>query len=142
MTSATKRYATVKRVELKGQSEQWDETCYAYVMPASYADNRATLELKVESLSQKQQIEYQEEFVASHFISGRIKAFDGEKFELTDMTLEDAASSQALSDLLYSEIMGFDLDPKATRKAVIENALQKTDKINTETTSSEGSLQE
>jgi hypothetical protein len=137
--SEKKRITSIKKVSLAGLSHEWDESCYAYVIPANYEDNMEVNELITAKKNEREQIDYQTSFVKCHFVSGKIKAFNGADFELTDMTEEDTVASVAIADRLYSEIMGFDLDPKDLRKAVIENALQTKSESNTATTSSEDS---
>lgn len=134
-----KRYASVKKSSLAGLSEEWDESCYAYVVPATYEDHYPLTDGTVSELSPKEQVEWQKNVVKSHFVSGKIKVFNGEAFELADMQKEDVAVSVAVLDKLYADIMGFDLDPKDLRKAVRESALLTIDENNTETTSSEES---
>jgi hypothetical protein len=132
-----KRITSIKRSSLAGLSHEWDDDCYAYVIPANYEDNVAVNELDTAKMSQRDQVNFQLDFVKSHFVSGKIKAFNGETFELTDMTEEDAVASVAIADRLYADIMSFDLDPKDLRKAATDNALQTKSESPTETTSSE-----
>jgi hypothetical protein len=132
-----KRITSIKKVALQGLGHEWDETCYAYVIPANYEDNISVNELDTEKMSQRDQVDFQIAFVKRHFVSGKIKAFNGQDFELTDMTEDDAVASIPIADRLYAEIMGFDLDPKDLRKAVMENALQTPNESTTETSSSE-----
>ncbi|MCO4274265.1 hypothetical protein NG701_07460 [Pseudarthrobacter sp. HLT3-5] len=137
-----KRYAAVKKSSLAGLSEEWGDECYAYVQPATYADNMAVTEADFSTMKQREQVEWQTKMVKDHFISGKIKAFNGSKFELVDMADEDIDASIAVNDKLYADIMGFDLDPKDLRKAVMESALQTSEQNTTETTSSEESVPE
>jgi hypothetical protein len=134
---AEKRYAAVKKVSLAGLSEQWDDECFAYVIPAVYADQQAILSEKLREKSDEEQIAYQVKYVKDRFISGKIKVFDGSDFTLADMTGDDTAASVAICDHLYSAINGFDLDPKDIRKAAEASALPKIDESSTEITSSE-----
>lgn len=134
-----KRYASVKKSSLAGLSEEWDESCFAYVQPATYDDQFPLTDGSIQKLTPKEQVEWQTEVVKSHFVSGKIKVFNGEAFELADMKEEDVTVSVAVLDKLYADIMGFELDPKDLRKAAMESALLTTNESNTETTSSEES---
>lgn len=135
--SDAKRYASVKKVSLAGLSEQWDEDCFAYVVPATYEDNKATMDRDFSSMTPQDQVDYQLKFVRDRFISGKIRTFDGAEFALVDMTPEDTGASIAINDHLYAEIMGLDLDPKAIRKEAQADSLQTTSESSTETSSSE-----
>lgn len=137
-----KRYVAVKKSSLAGLSEQWDDDCFAYVQPATYADNVALGEMDFSKMKQSEQVQWQTKWVKDHFISGKIKVFNGTEFELVDMALEDIDASVAVNDKLYADIMGFDLDPKDLRKAARESALPTNEPSTTETTSSEASEQE
>lgn len=137
-----KRYVAVKKSSLAGLSEEWGDDCFAYVQPATYADNLALGELDFSKMKQSEQVQWQTKMVKDHFISGKIKVFNGAEFELTDMTLEDIDASTAVNDKLYADIMGFDLDPKDLRKAARESALLTSEPSTTETTSSEASYPE
>lgn len=125
--SEKKRYAAVKRVELAGLSEGWDETCFAFVIPSTYKDQKELAAADLASKSPEEQLRYQLDFVRAHFISGRIKVFDGKEFEEVDMTAEDTEASVDVTDYLYSEIMGLGLDPKDIRKVAASGALQSTE---------------
>lgn len=133
------RHASVKKVSLAGVSEAWDDECYAYMTPATYQDNAELNKLDFENMTEDEQVAFQLKFVREHFISGKIRVFNGTEFVLVDMRPEDTAASVAITDCLYAATMGFDLDPKDIRKAVLSNALQSNAENNTETTSSEES---
>lgn len=135
MTEA-RRYAAVKRSSLAGLSEEWGEECYAYVRPATYEDNMIVNETDFSTMKQRDQVALQTKMVKEHFISGKIKIFNGNEFELVDMTEEDIDASIAVNDKLYADIMGFDLDPKDLRKVAMESALPSSVESSTETTSS------
>lgn len=135
--SDKKVYPVVKKVGLAGLSEGWDESCYAYVVPASYLDQKDIAESGVATMTPEQQVEYQLKYVADHFVSGKILAFDGQEFVPVDMTKEHTAVTVEVTDRLYAEIVGLGLDPKDIRKAVAEKALQSDDSTHTETSSSE-----
>lgn len=137
-----KRYAAVKKSSLAGLSEEWGDDCYAYVQPATYEDNIAVADADFTKMAQREQVDWQTKMVKAHFISGKIKVFNGTDFELTEMTVDDVTASVAVLDKLYADIMGFDLDPKDLRKAAKESALPLTTEINTETMSSGESQQE
>lgn len=134
-----KRYAAVKKSSLAGLSEEWGDECYAYVRPATYEDNMALTETDFSKMDQREQVAWQTKMVKGHFISGKIKAFDGAEFVLVDMTPEDIDANIALNDKLYADIMGFDLDPKDIRKAARESALPTNAESSTEITSSSDS---
>lgn len=125
--SESKQYPVVKRVELAGFSEQWDESCYAYVVPTNYHDQLATITNKISELPPKEQIQAQLDFVKEHFVSGRIKVFDGEVFKLVKMEPEHTGATVDLTDYLYSEIMGLGIDPKELRRAATSKTSTKTD---------------
>lgn len=137
-----KRYAAVKKSSLAGLSEEWGDECYAYVQPATYEDNIAMDESDFSKMKQREQVEWQTKMVKDHFISGKIKTFNGIEFELVEMTLGDIDASIAVNDKLFADIMGFDLDPKDLRKAAKESALLMNELVTTETTSSEESAKE
>lgn len=133
---ATKRYPVVKRVNLAGFSEEWDETCYAMIAPATYEDRKALINSGIKDSDTEALLEWQLKVVTEHFISGKIKVFDGEAFSPVDMTVEDAVASIDLADYLYSEIMGLGLDPKDIRAVAQRATLQSIDPKPTETSSS------
>lgn len=135
--SDKKVYPVVKKVSLAGLSEGWDESCFAYVVPTSYLDQKDVTESSIKSMTPGQQVEYQLQFVRDRFVSGKIKAFDGSEFVEIDMEPEHTTASVEVTDRLYAEIMGLGLDPKDIRKAVTENALQSGELKATETSSSE-----
>ncbi|MEU2203587.1 hypothetical protein AB0P19_06915 [Microbacterium oleivorans] len=137
-----RKYPIVKKVSLAGLGEQWDDECYAYVVPATYQDQKDIAEKDFTGLSDAEQIDYQLSFVRARFVAGKIRVFNGSEFELEDMQPEHAEGSVELNDHLYAAIMGFDLDPKDIRKVATESALQTSDVKPTETTSSETSLAE
>ncbi|WOI85997.1 hypothetical protein [Rhodococcus qingshengii] len=137
--STEKRITSIKKSSLAGLSHEWDDECYAYITPATYEDTLKVTEGNIASLSEREQVEYQLNTIKEHFVSGKIKAFNGEDFALTDMTVDDAVASVGIADKLYSDIMGFDLDPKDIRRAAMRNALQTPSESNTETSSSEDS---
>lgn len=139
--SEKKVYPVVKKVSLEGLSEGWDESCYAYVVPSSYLDQKELAEAKLETLSPTEQVEYQLKYVHDRFVSGKIRAFDGKDFVDIDMTAAHTAVSVEVTDRLYAEIMGLGLDPKDIRKVVQGNALQSDESTPTETSSSETSFE-
>jgi hypothetical protein len=137
-----KRYVGVKKSSLEGLGEEWGAECYAYYVPANYEDNMAVLDMDTNTMSKQEQVKFQIEFVRAHFVSGKIKVFDGQSFELIDMRLDDATATVGIADRLYADIMGFDLDPKELRKAAGEASLQNSDVESIETISSEDSVAE
>lgn len=126
----------LKRISLAGQGEGNDEN-YALVVPASYDDLEATDDTDFASMSKREQIDWQLDFVRKHFVSGKIAAYNGSEFVTIDMTADHAVATRDLADYIYSEIMGLDVDPKVIREAVAANNLQTNDESVTETLSSE-----
>lgn len=120
-------------------SEQWDTECYAYVKPTTYADQLDLTKRDMANASSDDQIAYQLQFVRDHFVSGKVRVFNGKSFDLVNMTEDDCTASIEICDRLYAEINGFDVDPKGIRKEALDAALQKTKQPNTETSSLEES---
>lgn len=141
MAEAKKRLVGVKRLSLEGLADEWGSECYALYMPATYEDHLALQGLEVAKLSQREQVEIQCDLIRKKFVGGKVKALnpDSGEYELVDMTAEDATEVVGIADAVYSAIMGFDLDPKAIRKAAMANALQTSDEQPTAITSSEDS---
>lgn len=133
--SEKKRYAAVKKVNLEGFSEEWDASCYAYVAPATYDDNQALADKAFAAKSDADKLQHQKDFVKSHFISGRIKIFDGDSFVDDAMTVDDVFASVEITDYLYSEMMGLGIDPKDIRKVAMPDTLPTNATASTETTS-------
>ncbi len=137
--SEPKRIVSIKKSSLEGLSHEWGDECYAYITPATYEEMLEVNELNTAELTQREQVNFQLEQVKKHFVSGKIKVFNGTEFELVDMTAEDAVATIAIADKIYADIIGFELDPKDLRKAAQENALQMKSESTTETSSSETS---
>src|SRR4051812_3413004 len=108
-----RRLAFMKKVSLEGIADGWTKDCYAYVLPATYADFDALSKLDFSEMTQGDQIKYEMDFVVEHFVSGKVMALneDGQS-ELVDMEAEDARSSMTLADTLYREIVSLKYDPK------------------------------
>ena len=135
-------YPVVKKVSLEGLSEGWDGSCFAYIIPATYQDQKDLSAADLTNKTKAEQVDYQLNFVRDHFVKGQIRVFNGEDFETADMTKEHTSASVEVTDHLYSAIMGFELDPKDIRKAAAQSALQANDETATATTSSETSVEE
>jgi len=135
--SERKRYPSVKKVSLAGLSEEWDESCFAYVIPSSYDDQLALAELNTTEMTDAETTAYQLRFVREHFVSGKIKVFNGDSFVEEDMTPSDTAATIDITDRLYAEIMGIGLDPKEIRKVAERSTLQSTEESPTSSPSSE-----
>lgn len=130
-----KRYASVKRVSLAGVSEGWDETCYAYVIPANFKTRLAEAKLSEKS-TEAQRDDFQRKLITDHFVSGRIKFFDGEKFTEDDLTLDIATETVDVSNKLAMFVLGYDIDPKDFQKAQMTPDEPSSKSVSTETPSS------
>lgn len=142
-------FAIVKRVELAGLFEGWDAECFARVKPAT-AQEKTDFRKASFALSKviaeggdpgdaAVEADMQQELVDSHFVSGRIKALnDAGEFELVDMTKEHIQVAD-ISDRLYMEILGLDLDPKDIAAVAAENKKLSEGEKPTETPSSTSS---
>lgn len=135
---SARRITATKRSSLEGLAEGWGPECFALVAPATYADQLAIDDLNLTTKTPKEQIDAQNDVVRAHFIGGKVNLFDpatGE-YTLVSMEVEDCFASVAITDRIYADIMGFELDPKDIRRAVAENALLPTSSESTETPSS------
>lgn len=120
----------VKRASLEEVAEGWDDSCYAYVRPATFQDRqdyRKVLQATAEEVEA-----WQHQLVETHFISGKIKVYTGSTFELVDMERTDLELG-AVNDRLAMEILG--IDPKAVAE-LLKVAPTKTDAESTSETSS------
>lgn len=108
-----RRLAITKRVSLTGISEGWQD-CYADVMPVTWQEFSDFGNADYSTMTLADQIKYAMDFVAAHFVSGKVMVH-GEG--LVDMTKDDIYASTDLSDLLFQEIVGLKLDPKASETA-------------------------
>lgn len=131
--------AIVKKSSLAGLAEGWDESCYAYVKPATGEDRRVFRQALTDSQdtdNTEELAKIQDDMVLSHFVSGKVKLLNEDgKFELADMQKEHLEVG-LVSDRLAMDIMGFDLDPKEWA-AVLKPPSE--DSNSTETQSSEDS---
>jgi hypothetical protein len=131
------RVAAIKRVSLEGLYDGWGPDCYALVKQANYED---MIELESQKGSKAEVSRWQEKFVAERFVSGKLLIVtDSGDLELADMTAEDVTGGIGLTDKLFAEIIGIDMDPKDFRQAagiVMKQAAE--DKL-TETSLSEES---
>lgn len=125
----------VKKSSLAGLAEGWDETCFAYVKPATYEDRKKFRELID---SNDEGMDFQRELVKAKFVKGVIKRYDLDKdaFVEAPMTEEDL-DINVVNDRLAMDIMGFDLDPKELAASLA--AAQSNAPTSTETPSSEDS---
>lgn len=112
----------------------WDESCYAYIKPATYEDRKQFREAS--DVGPDELEEFQAQLVKSHFVSGYIMSFDpkAKDFQLVEMTEEDL-SIGLINDRLAMDIMGFDLDPKEWADE-LEAAKQTSEEASTKTPSS------
>ena len=127
------RITITKRVSLAGLSEGWDD-CYAIVAPARYRDYEEVSQLETSMLTQAQLIKTEMDLVKSHLVAGKIKVHGDDNF--VDLEPADIESSLELSNRIYSEIMGFKLDPKGTDEAAGSEPKRQNSTSTTETTSS------
>lgn len=127
-------HTIVKRSSLEGLAEGWDESCYAYVKPATYEDRKKFLALLDDPDADS--MGYQRDLVKRSFVSGKVKQLNTEtgEFELVDLTAEDLEIN-LVNDRLALDIMGFDLDPKELAAQLSEN-VPPSATSNTETPSS------
>jgi hypothetical protein len=109
-----RRLAITKRVSLADVSEGWQD-CYALIRPCSYQEYSGFADMDTTKMTVAEQIKYAMDFAASHFVSGKVKVEGTDS--LVDMTTADIYESTELSDLLFAEIVGLKLDPKATGTA-------------------------
>lgn len=118
MTQATRKLALVKRVGLADLSEGWED-CYALVRPATYHEYLDFMALDLKDKKPQEKMEAEFDVVTSHFVSGKVKVYVEGSVEphLVDMTAEDIKVSIPLANKLFSEILGFKLDPKDSDKA-------------------------
>lgn len=130
----------VKRVSLDGILD-FDAECFALVKPATVNDKiefRRAIETIKDGASAGGQLEadFQQKMVDSHFVSGRIKALDEHGvIELVDMSIEDVQLAE-VSDYLYIQMLGLDLDPKGIAAEAAENLKLSADEKPIETPSS------
>lgn len=113
------RIVITKRISLQGLSEEWDDTCYALVKPATYEDNILIETTDFSKDSKTKQVEFQRKFVQDRLVKGQIKVFDGEQYTAAKLLPEDVGASVELLDALFAGIIGLDTDPKALREAAI-----------------------
>jgi hypothetical protein len=139
MTEA-KKYASVKRVSLAGLSEAWDDSCFAYVVPCNFKQRLASMELEKDEYTDDQRLDFQTKLVTEHFVSGRIKMFNGSDFEEADLTAEIAIEIPDVSNKLALFVLGYDVDPKDISAALLKSESPTNDEKATETPSSEDSL--
>ncbi|MGB3684960.1 MAG: hypothetical protein WA991_03945 [Ornithinimicrobium sp.] len=124
----------VKKSSLEDIMDGWDESCYAYIKPATYEDRKQFREAS--DVGPDELEEFQAQLVKSHFVSGYIMSFDpkAKDFQLVEMTEEDL-SIGLINDRLAMDIMGFDLDPKEWADE-LEAAKQTSEEASTKTPSS------
>lgn len=110
-----RRLAITKRVSLDGIADGWESDCYALVTPASYAEYLEFVKLSTEGKSNAELLQYELDFVNKHFVSGQGKFLEDDgSTTLGNLTTEDVAESKELADKLFAEIVGVNLDPKAS----------------------------
>lgn len=117
-TAPKRRVAITKKVSLAEFSDGWDD-CFVLIVPATFREVNAYLEdgEKRKGNTPSQDMEVQTSIIRTHFICGKIMALDeSDKPELVDMTPEDSEVSIAISNKLFNEVMGFNLDPKGSQK--------------------------
>ena len=141
-----KTYASVKKVSLEGVSEGWDDSCFAYVTPANFAERKQAMSFKSDDPLADDSVTFQDKLVRDHFVSGTIKVFDGQTFTDAPLTAEDAAGLPDVSNKLTMFILGYDIDPKDLSSLLASqlttSTTSPTDTLTTATTSSEDSQPE
>jgi hypothetical protein len=108
--------ALTKRISLSEFSEDWDD-CYVLVRPATYQEALEFQEKDLKKLTTKEVLEIQRSMIKDHFVSGKVKVQSPTGVELVDMTAEDLDTSIAMSNHVFLQILGLDLDPKGTKTA-------------------------
>jgi hypothetical protein len=110
-----RQLAITKRVSLEGLADGWTTDCYANVSPATYAEYIDFANLSTEGKTNAELLAYQLDFVKKHLVSGKVNILgtDG-KLELADILPEDLDASKDLADKLFIEIVGVNIDPKAS----------------------------
>ncbi|MEB0287232.1 hypothetical protein QN355_11770 [Cryobacterium sp. 10S3] len=113
-----RQLAITKRISLEGLSEGWTSDCYALVTPASYAEYIDFADLTDAGKSNTDLLKFQLSFVKKHLVSGKVNILDDKgQLELDDLQPEDVDASKDLADKLFTEIVGVNLDPKASSTA-------------------------
>lgn len=118
-----RRLAITKRVSLEGIADGWGSDCYALVTPASYAEYIDFASLSEAGKSNAELLQFQLDFVKKHLVSGKVNVVDDNgDTVLDDLLPEDVDASKELADKLFTEIVGVNLDPKASSTAPATSA--------------------
>lgn len=133
-------------MSLEGVSEGWDDSCFAYVTPATFAERKQAMSFKSDDPLADESVDFQATLVRDHFVSGTIKMFDGQTFTDAPLTTEDAVGLPDVSNKLTMFILGYDIDPKDLSSLLASqlttSTTSPTDTPTTATTSSEASQTE
>lgn len=117
MVTHMRRLAITKRVSLEGLAEGWDDTCYALVTLATYAEFIGFTKLTVDNTAEGnvKLLEFQIDFVKKHLVTGTVKVVDDAgNFSLDAIKPEDIDASKELCDILFNAVTGVIEHPKAT----------------------------
>jgi hypothetical protein len=110
-----RRLAITKRVSLEGIAEGWGSECYALVTPASYAEYIEFAGLSDAGKTNAELLQFQLDFVKKHLAGGKVNVLnDKGETVLDNIESEDIDASKDLADKLFTEIVGVNLDPKAS----------------------------
>lgn len=110
-----RRLAITKRISLEGIAEGWGSECYALVSPASYGEYIEFAGLSDEGKTNAELLQFQLDFVKKHLVSGKVNILNDDDVPVLDKLLpEDIDASKDLADKLFTEIVGVNLDPKAS----------------------------
>lgn len=110
-----RRLAITKRISLEGIAEGWGSECYALVTPATYAEYIEFAGLNDQGKTNAELLQFQLDFVKKHLVSGKVNVLnDADESVLDDIQPEDIDASKDLADKLFTEIVGVNLDPKAS----------------------------
>lgn len=120
-----RRLAITKKVSLEGIAEGWGSECYALVTPASYAEYIEFAGLSDEGKTGAELLQFQLDFTKKHLVSGKVNIVDDKGATILDDLLpEDIDASKDLADKLFTEIVGVNLDPKASSTALETSATE------------------
>ena len=134
--TAPKKYSAVKKVSLAGLYEGYDESCFAYVVPANFKVRFESVKLEDPEVKEDERERFQSEMIRNHFVSGVIKQFDGTDFTESKLTADIAIELPDVSNKLAMYVLGYDFDPKELMKAQSNGAEQSSENANSETPSS------
>lgn len=127
----------IKKVSLNGIYDGWDESCFAIVRPCNFKVRIEATE--VEGKTETEQMEFQNKLVKEHFVSGKVMAYQEEKFAAVDLSADQAVDLPEVSNKLALFILGYDVDPKDLDEAVAQSVVPQSEPTDTETSSSEDS---